>query len=378
MNFDLTDDQRAIQSTAREFLAARYKLEEVRRLALEEEQGFTDAQWRELVELGWPGLVVPEEDGGLGLGVVELAVVQEQLGYALAPTPFLSDVAAGLLLTASDESELRSEYLAPLAAGERRGTVALWDADAGWSPDESDLEASESGGELTLAGSKMAVTDAAAADFLVVAGAAGRHFLVDAGAPGLAIEPSEGLDPTRKVYAVTFDGTPARELGGEPGSFERGYQVIATALAAESVGVAQRTMEMAVEYAKERKQFGRPIGSYQAVSHACAQMLLETEGARSVTLYAAWALDHEPESAALASAMAKSYASEAGWRVSAAALQVHGGIGFTWEHDLHFFLKRARANLHAFGDPRWHRRRVAHLAGVDGELAPVGAELADV
>ncbi|HEV3229609.1 MAG TPA: acyl-CoA dehydrogenase family protein, partial [Solirubrobacteraceae bacterium] len=327
MNFDLTDDQRAIQSTARDFLAARYKLEEVRRLALEEELGFTDAQWRELVGLGWPGLVVPEEDGGLGLGVVELTVVQEQLGYALAPTPFLSDVAAGLLLMASDDSDLRSEYLAPLAAGERRGTVALWDADAGWAPDESDLEPSESNGQPSLTGSKMAVTDAAAADFLVVAGAGGRHFLVDAGAPGLTIERSEGLDLTRRVYAVTFDATPARELAGEPGSFDRAYQAIATATAAESVGIAQRTMEMAVDYAKERKQFGRPIGSYQAVSHACAEMLLETEGARSVTLYAAWALDHEPESGALAAAMAKSYASEAGWRVAAAALQVHGGIG---------------------------------------------------
>ena len=121
---------------------------------------------------------------------------------------------------------------------------------------------------------------------------------------------------------------------------------------------------MAVEYAKERKQFGRAIGTYQAVSHACAQMLLEVEGARSTSYYAAWALDHEPESAPLAASMAKAYASDAGWRVTASALQVHGGIGFTWEHDLHFFLKRAKANAHAYGDARWHRARVAELAGV--------------
>ena len=365
MNFDLTDDQRAIQRTARDFLADRYKLEEVRRLALEEERGFTDEQWREIVELGWPGLVVAESDGGLGLGAVELAVVQEELGYALAPTPFLSDVAAALLLGAGDEGGPRSQYLASLAAGEGRGTLALWDADAGWSPDRSSLAGRDGeSGSVRLSGSKMAVPDAAAADFLVVAGADGAHFVVEAGADGLSVEPTEALDPTRKLYSVSFQDTPAAVLGGEPGAIARAYQAIATAVAAESVGVAHRAMDMAVAYAKERQQFGRPIGAYQAVSHACAQMLLETEGARSVTLYAAWALDHEPENAALAASMAKSYATEAGWRVPAAALQVHGGIGFTWEHDLHFFLKRGRANLHAFGDPRWHRRRVAELSGV--------------
>ena len=364
MNFELTDDQHAIQRTAREFLADRYKPEEVRRLALEDERGFTEEQWREIVELGWPGLVVGEQDGGLGLGMVELAVVQEQLGYALAPSPFLSDVAAALLLDAGAQGALRSEYLAPLGAGERRGTLALWDSDAGWSPDHSSLQARDGDGSVRLTGSKMAVPDAAAADFLVVAGADGAHFVVDAGSEGLTVEATEALDPTRKLYAVSFEDTPARELAAEPEAIARAYDAIATASAAESVGVAQRTMEMAVAYAKERQQFGRPIGAYQAVSHACAQMLLETEGARSVTLYAAWTLDHEPESAPLAASMAKSYASEAGWRVPASALQVHGGIGFTWEHDLHFFLKRGRSNLHAFGDPRWHRRRVAQLSGV--------------
>ena len=139
---------------------------------------------------------------------------------------------------------------------------------------------------------------------------------------------------------------------------------MAVALAAESTGVAQRALDMAVEYAKDRKQFDRPIGAYQAISHRCAQMLLEVEGARSVSYYAAWALDHEPESGALAAAMAKAYASDAGWRVPASSLQVHGGIGFTWEHDLHFFLKRGRANAAALGDARFHRERVAELAGV--------------
>ena len=357
MNFDLTDDQRAIQRTAKEFLASAYRPEEIRRLALEDERGFTDEQWAAIVELGWPGIAVAEEDGGLGLGIVELSVLQEQLGYALAPTPFLSTVAAALLLSATGGAE---EELARIASGEERATVAVFDADGGRSPDESTLEPDGS----SLTGTKIAVADAGSADWLVVAAAGGRHFLVSAKADGVTITPTEPLDPTRKLFAVELDGAQGRELGGEPAAITRAYRAIATAVAAESVGVAQRALDMAVEYAKDRKQFGRPIGAYQAVSHACAQMLLETEGARSATLYAAWALDHEPDTGPLAASMAKAYASDAGWRVTASSLQVHGGIGFTWEHDLHFFLKRARANYHAWGDPRWHRSRVADLAGV--------------
>jgi alkylation response protein AidB-like acyl-CoA dehydrogenase len=355
MNFELSDDQQAIRRTARDFLAARYKLEEVRRLA-EDERGFTDEQWAEIAELGWPGVVVGEESGGLGLGVVELAVIQEELGYALAPTPLLSTVSAALLLAAAGDEE----HLSALASGERRGTVALWDADATWSPTEQQLSAD--GGRLT--GTKIAVPDAGSADVIVVAAEGGRHFLVEAGGEGVTVTPARGLDPTRKVFEVRLENAPARELAGDTPEVARAYHAIAVALAAESVGVAQRTMEMAVEYAKDRKQFGRPIGSYQAVSHRCAQMLLEVEGARALTLYAGWALDHEPESGALAASMAKAYAGDAGWRVPAASLQVHGGIGFTWEHDLHFFLKRGKANAYAYGDARWHRDRVAELAGI--------------
>jgi alkylation response protein AidB-like acyl-CoA dehydrogenase len=178
------------------------------------------------------------------------------------------------------------------------------------------------------------------------------------------VEPAPSLDTTRKLFNVRLERASGRELEADSGAIDRAYHVIAVALAAESVGVAQRAMEMAVEYAKDRKQFGRPIGAYQGVSHRCAQMLLEVEGARALTLYAGWALDHEPESGALAASMAKAYASDAGWRVPAASLQVHGGIGFTWEHDLHFFLKRGKANAYAYGDARWHRDRVAELAGI--------------
>jgi len=356
VNFDLTDDQRAIQRTAKDFLAARYKLEEVRRLALEDERGFTDQQWAEIAELGWPGVAVPEEQGGLGLGVVELVIIQEELGAALAPTPFFSTVAAAALLSAAGDQE----RLGALATGEARGTVAQWDEETGPAPDRPTLE--PDGDRLT--GTKIAVPDAGSADFLVVTAAPARHFLVEANADGVSIEPAAGIDPTRKLFTVRLDGAPGRELEGDPAAFDRAWDVVATALAAESVGVARRTMEMAVEYAKDRQQFGRPIGAYQGVSHRCAQMLLEVEGARSLTYFAGWALDHEPESAPLAASMAKAYASDCGWRVPAASLQVHGGIGFTWEHDLHFFLKRGKANAHALGDARWHRERVAELAGI--------------
>jgi alkylation response protein AidB-like acyl-CoA dehydrogenase len=359
MNFDFSDDQRAIKRTAHEFLAARYKPETVRALAADE-QGFTDEQWRELVELGWQGVVVPEDDGGLGLGAVELVVIQEEMGYALAPSPFFSNTCAALLLVAAGTDEHRARWLEPLARGELRGTLAVWDANAGWAPDHSEVEAS---GNNVLTATKIAVPDAASADFVIVSGADGSHYLVDTSDAEIVAE--KPLDPTRKLYTVMFDGAPAEPLAHhEPERIAHAYATIVTALAAENVGVAQRASEMAVEYAKDRKQFDRPIGSYQAVAHRCAQMALEVEGARSLSYWAAWALDHEPGVALRAASMAKAYASDAGFRVTASALQVHGGIGFTWEHDLHFYLKRAKANAHAFGDARWHRDRVAELAAV--------------
>jgi alkylation response protein AidB-like acyl-CoA dehydrogenase len=369
MNFDLTDDQRAIKRTANEFLASRYKPEVMRALA-EGERGFTDEQWRELSELGWPGVMIPEDDGGLGLGAVELLVIQEEMGYALAPSPLFSTVSAALLLAAAGTAEQRERWLGPLAQGEARGTIAVWDERSGWAPDRSEIE-TENG---TLAAIKVAVPDASSADFVIVAGADGAHFLVETDAPGVTIAPTKALDPTRKLFTVELDRAPAEPLGGGRGEqIAHAYGTIVTALAAESVGVAQRALEMAVAYAKDRKQFDRPIGSYQAVSHRCAQMLLEVEGARSLSYWAGWALDHEPSTAPRAASMAKAYAGDAAFRVAASALQVHGGIGFTWEHDLHFFLKRGKANAHAFGDSRWHRDRVTELAGITAASAPAGS-----
>jgi alkylation response protein AidB-like acyl-CoA dehydrogenase len=352
MRFELTDDQQAIQRTAREFLASRYPVEEVRRLALEDERGFTDEQWRAIAELGWPALVVSEDDGGLGLGVVELAVLQEQLGYALAPTPLLSTVAAALAIAAAGSAEQRAEWLPGIAEGERRGTVAPLYAGLAFD-----------GGAVS--GTLEAVPDAVGADLLVVPAGHEQVAVVDLRGDGVRVEAAEALDPTRRLSTVTLQRARSTALeGGDGGALARARDVIAVALAAESVGVAQRAMEIAVAHARDRRQFDRPIGVFQAVSHPCAQMLLETEGARSAVLFAAWALDHSPEEAPLAAAMAKAYASDAGWRVPAAALQVLGGIGFTWEHDLHFWLKRGRANAATAGDARSHRARVADLIGL--------------
>jgi alkylation response protein AidB-like acyl-CoA dehydrogenase len=361
MYFDLTDEQQAIKSTARAFLASRFKSERIREIAASED-GLDAAGWKEMAELGWPGLALPEEWGGQGLGIVELAVLFEEMGYALAPSPLLSNTIVGLALSLCGSDEQCDRYLRPLAAGERRGTPALWDAGSAAHIGEFTLEAKPDGDGVVLDGKKTLVLDAAGADFFLVATSDGRRHMVEASADRVTVTPEEAIDPTRRLSSVRFEGVrvaAADTLPGEAADYFPVLHRVCVALAAESTGIAQRTLEMAVEYAKDRQQFGRPIGAYQAVSHRCAQMLLETENARSAVYGAAWAADAEPESLPLAASMAKAYASDAGWRVPNASIQVHGGIGFTWEHDLHFFLKRGRSNAALFGDSKWHRERVA-------------------
>jgi alkylation response protein AidB-like acyl-CoA dehydrogenase len=338
MNFDYTDDQQAIKATAHDFLAARLKPEKLRELA--EAGAYDDAMWKEISELGWPGIFIEEGRGGQELGQVELTIVQEELGYALAPTPFFSNAAAGLMIAHGGSDEQRERWLPGMASGEALGTV----------------------GVISDGSSLVADADTAELIVLIENGSATAY-----DAASVRSERVDTIDSTRRFFRVEANG------GGEAldGDVQGGLQRIQVALAAELVGVAQRTMEMAVEYAKDRQQFGRPIGAYQAVSHRCAQMLLETEGARACTLYASWTADHEPESLPLAASMAKAYASDAGWRVAASSLQVHGGIGFTWEHDLHFFLKRARTDGALFGSAGEHRDRVADLAGLSRSPAAV-------
>jgi alkylation response protein AidB-like acyl-CoA dehydrogenase len=332
VNFDFTDDQQAIKRTAKEFLADRFTPERVRELA--ETRAYDDDAWREMCELGWPGIFIEERNGGQGLSVIELVILMEELGYALAPVPFLSNAAAGLALQFAGTPDQRERWLPGVASGEARGTVGFL-----------------SNGEARL------VPDADSADVIVIFTRAGG-FLVER--PAADVEPIETMDPTRRFARVRADG--GDPLVGDGG--DAPYR-IATAVAAELTGVGQRAMEMAVDYARERKQFGRPIGSYQAVSHRCAQMLLEVEGARSASYYAGWCADAEPEELPMAASMAKAYASDAGWRVTASSLQVHGGIGFTWEHDLHFFLKRAKVDGLLYGSAGELRDYVAALSGLE-------------
>jgi alkylation response protein AidB-like acyl-CoA dehydrogenase len=329
VNFDFTDDQQAIKRTAKDMLAARFKPERVRELA--EAGDYDDGAWKEMSELGWAGIFIDEEHGGQGLGIVELAILTEELGYALAPVPFLSNAAAGLALEHAGSDEQQERWLPGIASGEARGTVGLL-----------------KDGEARL------VPDADSAEVIVLLSPDGSGTVVEASAA--EVEPFDAMDRTRRFARVRSDGGDAL-----PGDGQVALDRVVTALAAETVGVAQWAMEKAVEYARDRKQFGRAIGAYQAVSHRCAQMLLEVEGSRSAAYYAAWCADAEPESLSAAASMAKAYSSDAGWRVCGSSLQVHGGIGFTWEHDLHFFLKRAKTNAMLYGSAREHRERVAEL-----------------
>ena len=330
MDFGFSDEQRAIKETAREMLANRSPLAKVRQAA--ESRTYDDALWREICELGWPGIAIAEEHGGQGLGMVELAILCEELGYACAATPFLSNASAGIFIERAGSDRQRERWLAGIASGEGRGAAAF-------QPRSNDL-----------------VPDAEGATALVLND--GDRAVVVGGSDA-QIEPVELIDATRSYANVSASaGDPL------PGEVEAAADRSVVALAAELTGIAQRALEIAVEYANERQQFGRPIGAYQAVSHRCAGMLYETEEARSLTYYAAWCADAEPESLPLAASMAKARASEAAWRVTNNAIQVLGGIGFTWEHDIHFLLKRAKVGAELLGDARLHRERVASLAGL--------------
>ena len=336
MNFDFTDDQQAIKRTAKDLLAQRFKPEAVRELA--EDGRYEDSHWRELAELGWPGIFIDERQGGQGLATVELAILMEELGYSLAPVPFLSNAAAGLVLQHAGSQEQRARWLPGIASGELRGTAGVVrDGQAALVPD----------------------ADSAAVIVLLEEGSGSVYE-----AAACQIEPVETIDATRR-FARVRPAADEEPLAGDPAPAR---DRIAVALAAELTGLSQRVMETAVAYARDRKQFDRPIGAYQAVSHRCADMLNSVESARSMMLWGALAAEAEPETLPLAAAMAKSLASDAGWQVTASALQVLGGIGFTWEHDLHFFLKRAKVDGMLFGSAREHRERVAALSG----LAPVG------
>ena len=334
MEFGFNDEQREIQATARDFLASRFKPEKVRELA-ESDNPYDDAIWAEMCDLGWPGIAIAEEYGGLGLGAVELVILLEQLGYALAPAPLISNAFAGALIAQAGSDEQKQRWLPGIASGEARGAAAFTSGD--------EPIAGAAGGAEVLVLNELGGGDGAR--------------IVEAGDAELERVPL--IDTTRAYFRV-------RAEGGDPlpGDVAPAIDAGSVALAAESVGLAQRALDIAVAYAKEREQFGRPIGAYQAVSHRLADMLWDVEEARSLTYYAAWCAGAQPESLPLAASMAKARASDTANSVTHNAIQTLGGIGFTWEHDIHFFLKRARVSSQLLGTASRHRARVAALAGM--------------
>jgi alkylation response protein AidB-like acyl-CoA dehydrogenase len=370
----LTPEQQELRSGVRKFLLDRSPPAKVR-AAMTSELGYDRELWRRLGgELGLLGLVVPEELGGSGAGHVERAVVAEELGRALLPSPFFgSAVLAVDTLLALDDEAARAELLPGLVAGERIGAVAVAEAGGVWDRGGGSTTASEWNGHWELAGDKTFVLAGDVADVLLVYARTpdGPAWFVvldspDSPAAGLRRTTLRSLDPTRRLASLSFAGTPARRLGtADPaGAVDLVADLAAVALAAEQVGGLERAMELTVDYAKVRVQFGRPIGSYQAVKHGCADMYSAAEHAVSVLRYAAWTADHERAELPLAAALAQTYIGPAYFEVATGMVQYHGGIGYTWEHDAHLYYKRAKSSQLLFGSPSYQRQRFADRLGI--------------
>jgi len=370
MQFGLTETQQTLKSTVRKFLAAECPPAEVRKL-MDTETAFDPELWRKMAEQGWTGIIFPEEYGGFGMGMVEMAAALEEMGRALLAGPYFSTVLmAGALLDSAANDSQKLQYLGPICRGEAKATVAFLEDSASWSADGVHLKATASGGNYVLDGRKLFVTDAAVADFLICVGrleGALALFLVRAKTPGLRVADLPSIDTTRKLYEVTFNGvTVPREnllARGDQAqaALGRGREIATVGLVAEMTGGMQRLLDLTVEYAKTRKQFGRPIGQFQAVQHQCADMLLYTESSRSAAYYAAYAIQEGIPEASVAVSVAKAYASDAYREVGNRSIQVQGGMGFTWENDTHLYYRRAKASELMFGDATFHRERIAKL-----------------
>jgi alkylation response protein AidB-like acyl-CoA dehydrogenase len=376
MDFGFNQEQELLRATARKFFESECTSEFVR-ARMAEPAGVTDGFWAKLAEQGWLGLIYPEEYGGAGLGFVDLTVLMEEMGRAVMPGPFFSTVLlGGLTILEAGSAAQKKEWLDKISAGEAKVTLAFTEPNARWDAAAVTVTARESGGTFTLSGTKLFVLDAHLADALVVVARTreGKRpeeglslFLVPRGAKGVDVKLLPTMDQTRKLCEVTFtDVTVGADalLGPKDGAWSPLSRVLdraTVALCAEMCGGAQRVLDMTTEYAKIRIAFGKPIGSYQGVKHKAADMLVEIENAKSLTYYAAWAMDENVPEAPLAASMAKAYVSDAFRKAAGAGIQLHGGIGFTWEHDLHLYFKRAKSSEFTFGDATWHRERVAQL-----------------
>jgi alkylation response protein AidB-like acyl-CoA dehydrogenase len=375
MDFGFSEEQDMLRKLAHDFLAKESPMPTVRRM-MEDDLGYSVETWRKMAELGWMGLVFPQDVGGAGLRILDLAVVLEEMGRALMPGPFFSTVLlGGLSVLEGGNDAQKTRYLAPLIAGELKATLAVPEAGGAWDTAAVATTATADAGGFLLNGTKRFVPDAHVADLILVAartesskGEEGISlFALDVPKEGVSVTTLDTLDQTRKLCDVKLDQVrvgPESLLGARGAGWAILQHVIDRAkvgLCAEMCGGAERVLEMSVEYAKVRVQFDRPIGSFQAIQHKCANMLSLVESAKVATYYAAWAVSNDAPEASLAAAMAKSYASDAYRVLTGEAIQIHGGIGFTWEHDLQLYFRRAKASELTFGDATFHRVRVAEL-----------------
>ena len=371
MNFAFSEEQEELRKVVKDFLNAKSSEATVREL-METESGYDPAVWSQMGEqMGLQGLIIPEEFGGSGYTYVELIVVLEEMGRRLLCAPYFATVAlaANALLHCGDDAA-KAKYLPGIASGETIATLAFTEANGKWDDSGITMEATKSGDGYTLSGEKMYVLDGNTASLVLVAARTGGNvslFAVAGDAPGLSRESLSTMDQTRKQSRLTFADTPAELVGAEGQGWpvlERVLDLAAVALAAEQVGGAQECLEMAVQYAKDRVQFGRPIGSFQAIKHKCADMLLETESAKSAAYYAGWCAAELNDELPSVACLAKSYCSEAYFHTTAENIQIHGGIGFTWEHPAHLYFKRAKSSELLFGDPTYHRELLAQRIGI--------------
>jgi alkylation response protein AidB-like acyl-CoA dehydrogenase len=379
MNFGFNEEQELLRSTARKFFDNECASVTVRKL-MDGPEGMTPDLWKKIAEQGWTGLIFADEHGGMGLGFVDLVVLMEEMGRAVVPGPFFSTVLlGGLALREAATDGQKKAWLPKICSGEARATLAWMEPSAELGARGITLQAAAKGPGFTLNGTKLFVHDAHTADVIVVAArtSSGQNpedgvslFLVPKGTPGMSVTLLPTMDQTRKLCEVGLKDVVlgAEALMGQAGSgwapLARVIDRATVALCAEMCGGAQKVLEMTVEYAKIRQAFGRPIGSYQGVKHKAADMLVDVENSKSITYYAAWAMDEGVPEGQLAVSMAKAYVSDAYRRVSGAGIQLHGGIGFTWEHDLHLYFKRAKGSEFTFGDATWHRERVAQLVNL--------------
>ena len=371
MNFAFTEEQEELRKTVRQFLDAKSSEAAVRE-QMETEAGFDAAVWSQMAEqMGLQGLAIPEEFGGSGYSYVELGIVLEEMGRALLCAPFFSSVvlAANTLLQSGDDAA-KAAHLPGIASGETIATLAFTEPSGKWDESGITMEASGSGDSWTLSGTKMFVLDGHTANLIIVAARTGKGvslFTVAGDAAGLTRTALSTMDQTRKQAKLEFSNTPATLIGADGEGWSilgRVLDLAAVALAAEQVGGAQKVLEMAVDYAKVRVQFGRPIGSFQAIKHKCADMLLEVESAKSAAYYGMWCAAEMNDELPSVASLAKAYCSEAYFHATAENIQIHGGIGFTWEHPAHLYFKRAKSSELLFGDPTYHRELLAQRIGI--------------